>query len=180
MKSSRSRRGRGRPLGWAVPRRRGRGKPRATRRAPIVEAAVEPPAAEPTGLVAVAEQRIVADQDAPQPAPPPARRRLWPLALPLLLLVIAGGVAWFLFWHEQRMPPGEGMVGTATAVDVVAIKQLLRQLDFIPGPDDVGLDPATREAIRQFQAAAGQPATGEPSAELLDELRQVAAPLGTK
>ena len=74
------------------------------------------------------------------------------------------------------MASGE-TAGTATAVDIVELKQLLRRLDFAPGPDDGGLDPATREAIRQFQRTAGLPETGEPSANLLDELHQVAAPL---
>ena len=54
---------------------------------------------------------------------------------------------------------------------------MLRRLDFAPGPDDAGLDQPTREAIRQYQHTAGLPETGEPSAELLDELRQVAAAL---
>jgi hypothetical protein len=185
MKGSRSRRGRGKPFGVGGLRRQGRGKPRGTRRAPIAAAATTdaPPDAASDELVAVAEQRIIADPGAPPPPPPPARRTLWPFLLPLLLLVIAGGgVAWFVFLREQPAPAGGETAsgekaGTTTSVDLVELKRVLRRLDFSPGPDDGGLDPATHEAIRQFQHTAGLPETGEPSADLLDELRQVAAPL---
>ncbi len=103
---------------------------------------------------------------------------MWPLALPLLLLLVfAGGVAWFLFLREPPPPAGGEMAGATTAVDIVELKQLLRRLDFSPGADDAGLDPATQAAIREFQRDAGLPETGEPSAALLDELQQVAAPL---
>jgi hypothetical protein len=179
MKGSRSRRGGTRPVGGAAPRRRGRGKPRATRPAPDA-AAAPAESGTPAGgtaaapLVAAAAQRIVAEP-AP-PARPAGGRRLWPFALPLLLLAIAGGAAWFLFARDRQPAPGGEIAGTA-AVDIVAVKQLLRQLDFAPGPDDGGLDPATREAIRQFQGTAGLPVTGEPSADLLEELHQVVAPL---
>ena len=184
MKGSRPRRGRTRPVGGAAPRRRGRGKPRAARPEPDAAApaasgtaasgtAASDAAAAP--LVAAVSQRIVAEPEAPPPAPP-AGRRLWALALPLLLLAVAGGAAWFLYARDRLPAPGGEVAGTA-AVDIVAVKQLLRQLDFAPGPDDGGLDPATREAIRQFQGAAGLPATGEPTADLLEELRQVVAPL---
>ena len=174
MAGSRSRRGRVRPVGGAAPRRRGRGKPRATRQAAAAPAPLGPASAGPATLVAVAEQRIVAGAEA---TPAPAGRPLWPLALPLLLLAVAGAIGWYLFARDQPVVPGSDMAGGGAAVDIVAVKQLLRRLDFAPGPDDGALDPATREAIRQFQAAAGLPATGEPSADLLEELRQVVAPL---
>jgi hypothetical protein len=183
MKASRSRRGRGKPFGVGGPRRKGRGKWRATRGALLAPPEAQAPAPEPVPepiLVAEAEERIVADQDAPPPAvpPAPARRALWPLALPLLLLLVfAGGVAWFLFLREPPPPAGSEVAGATTAVDLVELKQLLRRLDFSPGPDDAGLDPATKEAIRQFQHDAGLPESGEPSAALLDELQQVVAPL---
>jgi len=183
MKASRSRRGRGKPFGVGAPRRRGRGKPRATHGAPVMPTAspeaAPPAAAEPDQLVAAVEERIVADQDAPPPAPSPTRTRhpLWAFALPIVLLVIAGGVAWYFFLGRPLPPAGEQAPGATTAVDIVELKQLLRRLDFPPGPDNADLDPATREAIRQFQHTAGLPETGEPSAALLDELQQVVAPL---
>ena len=185
MKGSRSRRGRSKPFGVGGLPRKGRGKPRGTRRAPIPTTAApdEPPAAAPEPLVAVAEQRVIAEPDPPPPAAPPARRALWPFVLPLLLLAIAGGgVAWFVYLREPPVPAGGAMAtgettGKATAVDIAELKKLLRRLDFAPGPDDGSLDPATHEAIREFQRTAGLPETGEPSADLLEELHQVVAPL---
>jgi hypothetical protein len=182
----RSRRGRVRPVGAGGLQRRRRARPRPTRSAPDPTATTEVAVA-PDTLVADAEERIVIAEDVPPPAPAPAAARAgqawWTWALPVLLLVIiAAGVAWFEFLREPPAPAGSqtasgGAPGAATAIDLVELKQVLRRLDFAPGPDDGGLDQATRDAIRQYQHTAGLPETGEPSAELLDELRQVAAGL---
>lgn len=59
--------------------------------------------------------------------------------------------------------------------DILEIERLLQRLSFAPGPVDGTLDAATEEAIRQYEAAAGLPVTGEPSPALLEELRAVAA-----
>ena len=189
----RSRRGRVRPVGAGALQRKRRARPRPTRRAPDPTAAAEVVAA-PDTLVADAEERIVLAEEVPPPpapSPPRARQAWWTWALPLLLLVIiAAGVGWFEFLREPPAPadsptasgeapaaaPGAAP-GAATAIDLVELKRMLRRLDFTPGPDEGGLDQATRDAIRQYQHTAGLPETGEPSAELLDELRQVAAPI---
>ena len=55
------------------------------------------------------------------------------------------------------------------------LETLLRQLQFDPGPVDGQLDDQTRSAIRAYQQASGLPETGEPSRELLEELREVVA-----
>jgi hypothetical protein len=185
----RSRRGRIRPVGAGALQRKRRARPRPSRRAPD-PAAAEVVAA-PDTLVADADERIVIAEEvppappspAPAPSPSRARQAWWTWALPLVLLVIiAAGVAWFEFLREPPAPAGSQMAstettGAATAIDLVELKRLLRRLDFTPGPDAGGLDQATRDAIRQYQHTAGLPETGEPSAALLDELRQVAAPL---
>ena len=190
----RSRRGRVRPVGAGGLQRKRRARPQPARRAPDPTAAAEVAAA-PETLVADAEERTVIAEEAPPPPPAPsparARQAWWTWALPLLLLVvIAAGVAWFEFLREPPAPAGSQTAtgeapaaapgaapGTATTIDLVELKRMLRRLDFTPGPDEGGLDQATRDAIRQYQHTAGLPETGEPSAELLDELRQVAAPL---
>ena len=190
----RSRRGRVRLVGAGGLQRKRCVRPRLTRRAPDLIAAAEVVAA-PETLVADAEERIVIAEEVPPlppaPSPPRARQAWWTWALPLLLVVIiAAGVAWFEFLRERPAPAGSQTAtgeapatapgaapGTATAIDLVELKRMLRRLDFSPGPDEGGLDQATRAAIRQYQHTAGLPETGEPSADLLDELRQVAAPL---
>ncbi len=63
---------------------------------------------------------------------------------------------------------------------VLDIQRLLKRLRFDPGPVDGAPGPRTREAIALYQQFAGHPATGEPSAALLAELRAVAADMGGK
>jgi hypothetical protein len=185
-----------RPVGAGALQRKRRARPRLSRRALEPAAAAEVVAAAPDTLHADAEERIVIAEEVPPappaaaPAPSRARQAWWTWALPLLLLVlIAAGVGWYEFLREP--PPAAGPAasgeapatapaaapGATTAVDLVELKKMLRRLDFTPGPDEGGLDDATRDAIRQYQHTAGEPETGEPSAALLDELRQVAAPL---
>ena len=55
------------------------------------------------------------------------------------------------------------------------IKQLLAKLDLGPGPIDGTLDPTTEAAIRSYQQMAGMPVDGQPSQELLQDLRAVVA-----
>ena len=58
--------------------------------------------------------------------------------------------------------------------EIVEIQTLLRKLELLKSNADGMLGPGTRAAIRQYQAMAGLPASGEPSRELLEELREVA------
>jgi hypothetical protein len=123
--------------------------------------------------------------------PRPARERLWPAALVILVVLAAAGAAAY-HWRDRLLPPPPAPPPTAEAspdavaklgapeTDLSEIRRLLRQLDFAPGPDSEALDDATRAAISQFQQMAGLPETGQPSPELLDELRQVAKPLDAK
>lgn len=60
-----------------------------------------------------------------------------------------------------------------TRADIAEIQRLLKSLDFDPGSADGRMGAKTADAIRQYQGIAGMPATGEPSAELLRQLREV-------
>jgi len=57
--------------------------------------------------------------------------------------------------------------------DLREMEQLLAQLNFDPGVIDGEVDDRTRTAIRLYQEFAVLPVNGEPSANLLRELRQV-------
>jgi TPR repeat protein len=63
---------------------------------------------------------------------------------------------------------------TLARKDVAEIQSLLRKLALMQGAADGTLGPATRTAIRQYQAMAGLKTDGEPSLDLLQELREVA------
>ena len=58
--------------------------------------------------------------------------------------------------------------------DIRELEQLLSRLELAPGDVDGVVDDRTRAAVRQFQEFAGLPVDGEPSPELLEELREVA------
>lgn len=79
----------------------------------------------------------------------------------------------------QRTAP-TGPQGAAPAAqslarkDIAELQTLLRKLALLQGAADGNMGPATRSAIRQYQTMAGLPATGEPTPELLQELREVA------
>ena len=81
----------------------------------------------------------------------------------------------------QRTTPASPQ-GTAPAAqslarkDIAELQTLLRKLALLQGAADGNMGPATRSAIRQYQTMAGLPATGEPTPELLQELREVAGP----
>ncbi|HKF64299.1 MAG TPA: peptidoglycan-binding domain-containing protein [Dongiaceae bacterium] len=77
---------------------------------------------------------------------------------------------------------GASSTGAATAQPasdnaamIQEIKQLLAKLDMGPGPIDGTLDPTTVDAIRSYQQMAGMPVDGQPSQELLQDLRAVVA-----
>ena len=57
-----------------------------------------------------------------------------------------------------------------------AIQILLRDLGFYGGTTYGTLGPATREAIRKFQLAAGEAETGEPSEMLFESIKKKCAP----
>jgi hypothetical protein len=61
------------------------------------------------------------------------------------------------------------------AAMIQEIKQLLAKLDLGPGSIDGTLDPTTVDAIRSYQQMAGLPVNGQPSQELLQDLRAVVA-----
>jgi localization factor PodJL len=63
---------------------------------------------------------------------------------------------------------------TIARKDIAEIQSLLRKLALMQGAADGTLGPATRTAIRQYQAMAGLKTDGEPSLDLLHELREVA------
>jgi hypothetical protein len=78
--------------------------------------------------------------------------------------------------------PSTASTGAATAQPpsdngamIQEIKQLLAKLDLGPGPIDGTLDPTTEAAIRSYQQMAGMPVDGQPSQELLKDLRAVVA-----
>lgn len=60
--------------------------------------------------------------------------------------------------------------------DIAELQTLLRKLALLQGAADGNMGPAPRSAIRQYQTMAGLPATGEPTPDLLQELREVAGP----
>ncbi len=70
-------------------------------------------------------------------------------------------------------PPAPALPREPGDAGIREIERLLQRLSFTPGPVDGTLDPATQEAIREYEATAGLPVTGLPSESLLDELRAV-------
>jgi len=81
---------------------------------------------------------------------------------------------------EASIMPAAGSADGAPVTDIASvqeIEQLLQSIAFQPGPVDGVLDPATENAIREFEKAAGHAPTGQPTLALLDELRAVAQDL---
>lgn len=64
---------------------------------------------------------------------------------------------------------------TLARKDIAEIQTLLRKLALLQGAADGNLGPATRTAIRQYQTMAGLKSDGEPSLDLLQELREVSS-----
>jgi hypothetical protein len=83
---------------------------------------------------------------------------------------------------QGELPPsatyGEGFIGYEAERQQVRFKfevqEALNDLGYDTGGIDGSLGPATRKAIRAFQAAEGLPADGKPSQELLARMREVA------
>jgi len=73
-------------------------------------------------------------------------------------------------------PPPAPVPAALDRSDIVELQTLLRNLKLLKSAADGLLGPNTRAAIRQYQSMAGLPATGEPSRELLQELREVSGP----
>lgn len=71
---------------------------------------------------------------------------------------------------EPAQPAASGELTRGQAEE---LERLLAELDFATGPIDGVIDAATRNAIREYQAIAGLAETGEPSKELLADLREV-------
>jgi localization factor PodJL len=65
-------------------------------------------------------------------------------------------------------------VQALTRKDIVELQTLLRKLALLKTNADGNLGATTRTAIKQYQEMAGLPPTGEPSPDLLSELREVA------
>lgn len=81
----------------------------------------------------------------------------------------------------QRTTPASPQIAAPAAQslarkDIAELQTFLRKLGLLQGAADGNMGPATRSAIRQYQTMAGLPATGEPTPELLRELREVAGP----
>lgn len=99
--------------------------------------------------------------------------RAWPIALPTVA-------------KAQSIPPPDGARPSSEEVDlptppvllldqVVELERLLIKLGFEPGKADGLIDGETRSAIRSFQELADLAVDGEPSQELLEALREIAA-----
>lgn len=108
------------------------------------------------------------------------RRRGWPVIWLLALAVLAG--AGWAAWHFTDLWPRLLAIlplsGTPERVSVDLVYETERVLDLLglqPGRIDGELDPVTVDSIRLYQESAGLPATGEPSRELLEDMRAVAA-----
>lgn len=107
-------------------------------------------------------------------------RRTPVLAAAALVLMSAGVVANALFLQERQHPAP--IVTTRTAPEepkakqrsddlVLAVQAALRRVGYYNGPLDGLAGPQTRRAILDFQAASGEPETGEASLDLLAELK---------
>jgi hypothetical protein len=83
---------------------------------------------------------------------------------------------------QGELPPaatyGEGFIGYESELQQARFKfevqEALNDLGYDTGGIDGRLGPATRKAIRAFQAAEGLPVDGKPSQELLARMREVA------
>jgi N-acetylmuramoyl-L-alanine amidase len=100
-------------------------------------------------------------------------------------LVFAIGLAGLLWRFAGIEGSGEAPAAAVAPViapviapaDLMEIETLLDQLGFPPGPLDGVIDAESIAAIHDFQATAGLPVDGAPSAALLEELRAALAEL---
>ena len=114
------------------------------------------------------------------------RRPAWSgFLLGVLTLVFAIGLAGLLWRFAGIEGSGEAPAAAVAPViapviapaDLMEIETLLDQLGFPPGPLDGVIDAESIAAIHDFQATAGLPVDGAPSAALLEELRAALAEL---
>ena len=101
----------------------------------------------------------------------------------LLLVASIGAAGWavhrwtdlddgLVAWLDPAVTP------TRESVDLVYETEiLLDRLGLMPGRIDGEIDPVTVDSIRLYQESAGLPVTGEPSHDLLEDMRAVAAAL---
>lgn len=80
-------------------------------------------------------------------------------------------------WSQEPERPGEKGTGDAKpglkVLDLVEMERMLARLEMGPSQPDGIVDRQTESAIRMYQQIAGLPIDGEPSAELLDDMREV-------
>jgi hypothetical protein len=101
----------------------------------------------------------------------------------LLLVALLGAAGWALHrWTDLDdalltwLDPAAAR--TRESVDLVyETEMLLDRLGLMPGRIDGEIDPVTVDSIRLYQESAGLPVTGEPSLDLLEDMRAVAAAL---
>lgn len=96
----------------------------------------------------------------------------------LVAVVAAGG--WAVYAWTDLDDSLLALLDPATpgleSVDLIyETERLLDQLGLMPGRIDGELDPVTVDSIRLYQESAGLPVTGEPSRDLLEDMRAVAA-----
>ncbi|MEX0808366.1 MAG: peptidoglycan-binding domain-containing protein [Dongiaceae bacterium] len=107
-----------------------------------------------------------------------------PLLWLILVAVIAAG-AWAIHAWTDLDDSLLALLDPATpgleSVDLVyETEMLLDELGLMPGRIDGELDPVTVDSIRLYQESAGLPVTGEPSRDLLEDMRAVAAEIDSE
>ena len=75
--------------------------------------------------------------------------------------------------ESQQARAGNPMHGLKV-LELVELERLLQKMDMNPSRPDGIVDSQTEEAIRMYQQIAGLPIDGEPSRELLNDMREVA------
>lgn len=90
-----------------------------------------------------------------------------------VIAVVVSALIWVIAGHIT--PPGGSATAAATP-ELLEIEQLLDRLSFPPGKVDGVFDQDTAKAIGAYQQAAGLTVDSQPSAALLNELRDVAGP----
>ncbi len=79
-------------------------------------------------------------------------------------------------WSDQANTPPQSQAeapGGLKVLDLVEMERMLARLEMGPSQPDGVVDQQTTSAIRMYQQIAGLPVDGEPSMELLDDMREV-------
>ena len=138
------------------------------RQEPRFERDAQPAAARASGLRV--GERPIASSD--------AARRGGPIFWLLLVALAAGGWALWRYTDivtEIRTLLGVHGVPERETVDLIyETERMLERLGLKPGRVDGELDPVTVDAIKLYQQSAGLTVDGEPSRELLEDMRAVA------